>query len=137
MTDYMKMYLASDDSVVSVSGLTNPVEFELRADLEESKSQRLYMKAEAGFEVGNASEPAEEGVTITPTGTTYLKWQLALETVAEEEPGSYGAAGAELFLGLVTTTNKYFWAKASATDDEEPSTDTTVTLDAEGIAKAV
>ena len=102
--------------------------FTLRADLEETDEERLYLLADAGYVVSS--------VEVTPTGTTASKWQLAPD--ATGSAGTYGAAGAKLTVsGDVDDTNKsYFWAKASATDDETPVNDVSVTLVVTGIAAA-
>lgn len=127
---YIKTYFASDDTQVSEApSTTAPVEFTLRADLNESKSVRLYAMADSGYSVATTE--------VTPTGTSAAKWALAPDVAGSA--GTYGAAGAKLTLGTVGngTGKVYFWAKASATSDETPVNDTSVTLNVAGIASAV
>lgn len=127
---YFKLYKASDDSVVSTTGVfTNAVEFTLRADQNEiSTPVKLYIKAESGYTV--------DTVEVTPTGTTAAKWQLATDN--SNAPGTWSLYGAkvELGSGLTGAGKKEFWVRAKATDDEDPVIDTTVLLECEGIVKA-
>jgi len=126
---YIKLFFAANDVQVSEQGtFTNAVEFTLRADLEESDSVRLYALADTGYEVTTTE--------VIPVGTSAAKWALAPDTDGSE--GTYGADGAKIELGTVGDTEKvYFWAKAKATSDEDPVNDTSVTLEATGIAGAV
>ena len=125
---YFKLFRASNDTELSGAGVfTNDVEFTLRADLNQEDSVRLYAKANPGYSIST--------MTITPTGTAAAKWALAPDVAASA--GTYGAWGAQLALGTVTTTNVFFWAKARATSDETPVLDSSVTLNAQGIAAAV
>ena len=126
---YIKLFFASNDVQVSEAPTTtNAVSFTLRADLNEVGSGiRLYALADDGYLVS--------GVSITPTGTTYEKWDLA--TDAAGSIGSWQGYGSALSVGLVNDTDKsYFWTRAKATDDETPVNDTSVTLVASGIAYA-
>lgn len=125
----IKLYFASDDSLVSEDS-SSPVEFTLRADLEENDSVRLYAEADSGFEV--------TGTEVEPIGTTAAKWALAPDSGGSE--GTYEANGDPLTLGTVGNgagNEVFFWARAEATDDESPTNDDTVTLDVTGIAEAV
>lgn len=127
---YIKLYKASDDSVVSEQGtFTNAIEFTLRADLNQEDSIRLYAMADAGYEVTTT--------TVTPTGTSAAKWALAPDNAGSA--GTYETYGNPLTLGTVGNGDGkvYFWAKAKATSDETPVNDVSVTLDVEGIAGAV
>ena len=142
---YIKLYFAEDDTEVSEEGtFVNAVEFELRADLEESGQVRLYAMAEPGYTVGNDDEYADEGTTVEPVSAqgasnpTMDKWQLAPDV--ETEPGVFEEPGASLFLGEVAEGaggRIYFWAKALSSDTETPVNDTTVVLKVEGVARAV
>jgi len=125
---YIKLYRASDDSVVSEDS-SNPVAFELRADLNEEDEIRLYAQADSGYQVTDTE--------VDPTGTTSDKWNLAPDD--NGSTGTYGADGAKIELGTVGDaegTRVHFWAKAKATDDEDPVNDATVTLEVTGIAEA-
>ncbi len=128
MTVYAKIYKASDDSVVTEApGTANAVAFTLRADLEESDSIRLYALAEATYEVTTG--------TVTPTGTSATKWQLAPDSGGSE--GSYEDAGDPLVLGTIGASTKvHFWAKALSANIETPIEDKTVTLVLSGVAGA-
>ena len=126
---YIKLYRASDDSQLT-EDQTNPVSYTLRADLNEEDEKRLYAQADAGYQV--------TGVEVNPTGTTSEKWNLAPDSSGTA--GTYGADGALIELGTVGDaegTRVYFWAKAKATDDEDPVNDDSVTLEVTGIAEAV
>lgn len=131
MADEMKLYRASDNTELSPSGqFGNAVEFTLRADLEESDSERLYAMADNGYEV--------TGVTVEPQGTTAAKWEMGADDGGSE--GAYEAPGDPLTLGTVGAGSGgrvYFWVRASATDDEEISNDTSVVLRAAGVGAAV
>lgn len=125
----IKLYFASDDQLVTEDN-TNPIEFTLRSDLEESAEVEVYAEADAGYQV--------TGVTAQPTGTTANKWALALDSGGSA--GTYEANGASLSLGTVgagSGNRVNFWVRAEATDDETPVNDATVTIDLEGIAEAV
>ena len=124
---YITLYFADTDLPVSEAGVfDNPVEFTLRADLNEQKEMRLYAKADAGFQV-TETEVFFEGVNAN-------KWAFAPD--AAGAPGTYLANGARLDLEAVSEP-KYFWVRAEATDDEQPVNDTTVTIEVEGIAEAL
>jgi hypothetical protein len=65
--------------------------------------------------------------TITPTGTTAAKWDLA--------PDNAGSAGTAVGYGNalsiateIGATNTLFWTRAKATSDEAPVNDTSVDL---------
>ena len=47
---YIQLFFAADDQAVS-EDQTNPVEFTLRADLNENNSVRLYAQADAGEDI--------------------------------------------------------------------------------------
>ena len=125
---YIKLYFAEDNSVVS-ENQDNPVEFTLRADLEESDEVRLYAEADTGYSV--------TGVEVDPTGTSAARWRLAPDDGGSA--GTYGAAGAEIALGTVGAGaggRVFFWAEASAVDSEDPVNDDSVTLEVTGVAEA-
>lgn len=127
---YIKIYKASDDSVVTAApGTANAVTFTLRSDQNEVGSfQRLYALADDGYVVST--------VVITPTGDNAAKWQL--DSDDEGSPsGSPEDYGDPLSLGTVGDTTKvYFHVRAKATEDEVPANDVTVTLVASGVAMA-
>jgi hypothetical protein len=126
---YIKLFFASNDEQVS-EDQSNPVSFTLRADLEEDDEVRLYAEADAGYSV--------DDVEVDPTGASAEKWALAPDD--NESPGTYGADGALLALGTVgegAGGRVHFWARAKATDDEDPVNDETVTLEVTGVAEAV
>ena len=126
---YIQLFFAADDQAVS-EDQTNPVEFTLRADLNENNSVRLYAQADAGVQV--------TGTQVQPVGATSARWELAPDNAGSE--GTYGAAGAALALGTVgpdAGSSVYFWARASAVDTEDPVNDQTVTLNVDGVAEAI
>ena len=126
MSDYIKMYFADDDTVVSEEGtFVNSIDFTLRADLEESDEVRLYVKCEDDYE--------STSTEVIPVGTSAARWALAPD-VTGPASGTYGDGGAKIELGTVDDTTKvYFWAKASALNTETPINDVSVTLKLEGI----
>lgn len=131
MAGELKLYRASDNTELSPPGtFTNAVEFVLRLDLEESDSVRLYAQAETGYEITEA--------TVEPQGTTASKWEMGADDDGSE--GAYEAPGDPLSLGTVGAGvggRVYFWARASASDDEEISNDDSVILRAAGVGAAV
>ncbi len=126
MAQYIGLYFASDDTKVSQSGdFSNPVEFDLNAEKNETGEVRLYVLADSGYYVENTS--------IQPTGDTSNRWYLAPDNSGS--PGTYNAAGESLSLGTVDDTSKvYFWVKAEALSTEDPQVDESVTVDATGDA---
>jgi hypothetical protein len=127
---YIKMFYTADDTQVSEAPTTtDAVTFTLRADQNEvGEYIGLYVLADDGYVCS--------AVTVTPTGTTAAKWQLAADD--EGNPSaSPEAYGAPLALGTVGDTTKvYFHVRAKATEDEEPVNDVTVTLEVDGVAAA-
>ena len=91
------------------------------ADNEESSVIKLAVRCDEGY-------ATDADTVITPTGTTAAKWALALDS--EGSAGTFGDYGAALTItATIDDTNTIFWAKAKATSDESPATDTTVTLE--------
>lgn len=131
MPDYINMYFAADNSQVSKAGnMKNPIELHLRTDLNEEDEVRLYLEAEVGYQVQEAK--------VSISGATSDKWALAPDNAGS--PGTYGAYGAPLLLGLVGAGSEgrvYFWAKAKTVDTEEAKKDITVTLQVNGVAEPV
>ena len=126
---YIKMFYTADDTQVSEAPTTtNAVSFTLRADQNEvGEYIGLYVLADDGYVCS--------AVTVTPTGTTAEKWQLAPDSGGN--PGTPENYGAPLALGTVGDTTKvYFHVRAKATEDEEPVNDVTVTLEVDGVAAA-
>ena len=123
------MYFAADDSLVSASGnFTNPVEFTLRADQNESDEVRLYAMCDTGYQATSTS--------VALQGTSAARWQLAADSTGT--PGSYGAGPLNLgTVGAGSGGRVYFWAKAEAIDTEEIGVDDSVTLKLEGVGAAV
>lgn len=96
---------------------------------EESGAVKLAIRCDAGYvTTGNT--------TITPTGTTAVKWALAPDNAGV--PGVFGAYGASLTIATaVDATNTIFWAKAKATADEaDPVNDATVKLQTQATVAA-
>lgn len=127
---HIKLFRASDNSEIT-EDQTNPKEFTLRADLNETQERRVYAEADTGYSV--------TGVDVVPTGATAARWRLAPDE-AGPASGTYGAGGAGIQLGTVGAGEGgrvFFWVESGAIDSEEPSTDTSVTLEVSGIASAV
>ena len=85
---------------------------------EESDPVKLAIRCDSGY--------SDTGATITPTGTTATK--LALAPDNSGSPGTFGAYGAALELGVVSDANTLFWAKAKTVSTETPTNDTSVDL---------
>ena len=130
MTEYIKLYFTTTSGQVEPygDGVGDPVSYLLRADLNEIGDWTgLYALSTSGFTCS--------GVDVTPSGSTYLKWQLAPNSGGS--PGTPESYGDPIELGDVgNITPVYFHARAKATDDEEPVRDETVTLNVTGIAAA-
>lgn len=127
---YIKLFHSVGDVQVSESPtLTNAVTVTLRADQNEVGAyEKLYALADDTYSVAST--------VITPSGVTAAKWQLAADD-AGSPSGTPEAYGDPLALGVVGDTTKvYFHVRAKATDDEEPSNDTDVTLVVTGVAAA-
>lgn len=130
MTDYIKLYFTTTSGQVEPygDGVGQPVSYILRADLNEVGSWTgLYALATSGFTCS--------GVDVVPSGTTYLKWQLAPN--AGGNPGTPEDYGDSLSMGDIgNVTPVFFHVRSKATDDEVPVRDETVTLNVTGIAAA-
>lgn len=123
---YIKLYRAEDNTEVSTDQ-TNPLSFTLRADLNEDDEKRLYVQADTGYEV--------TGCEVAISGSSSNRWRLAPDD--NESPGTYLAPGATIELGTVGDDaggRVFFWAESSAVDTEDPTNDTSVTLEVSGIA---
>ena len=122
---YIQLYKASDDSLVSESPETdNAVVISLRADLEEEKEVRLYLKSKEGYE--------HNEVRVAPLGDTAVKWSLARDASGSSDV--YGKEGQTLTIGEVNDITKtYFWVKAKSSKEELPKKDVSVSLQVTGI----
>lgn len=128
MPEYIGMYFAENDTLVSSEDMTNPVQFNLRTDLGDEEEVRLYLQAETGYQV--------QDTEIEPVGATSDMWAFAPDSAGSS--GTYGDWGALLSLGLVEegAANKvYFWAKAKTTVEEDPQQDTNVEIELTGIVE--
>lgn len=92
---------------------------------EESSAIPLAIRCDTGYKtIGN--------VTITPVGTTKEKWALSTDGTTWQTYGSGITISTE-----VGATNKLFYVKAKATDDEvDPVNDTTVDIKVEAVIAA-
>lgn len=122
---FIQLYKASDDSLVSESPETdNAVVISLRADLEEEKEVRLYLKSKEGYE--------HNEVKVEPLGDTAVKWSLARDASGSSD--AYGKEGQTLTIGEVNDITKtYFWVKAKSSKEELPKKDVSVSLQVTGI----
>ena len=129
---YAKLFFTSGGVQVSAApNTTNAVAFTLRADQNEVGTPiGVTAKADSGYTIAT-------GCTITPTGTSAVKWALAPDSGGS--PGTFGSYGAALTLSgtMDNATGIPFWVKAKATSDETPANDTSVTLVLAGVASAV
>lgn len=118
----LKLYFASDNEPVSLD-TSNAVTFSLNITLQNSQAIRLYAKCDVFSQGTNSS--------VTPTGTSALRYQLALDD--DGSPGVYENPGDNLNLGTVQNTKVFFWVKAHAHSDDIEGEDTTVILDLKGV----
>jgi len=127
----LKMYFAADDVQVSESPSTdNAIEFTLRADQNEVGDPiRLYAKCDSDYQATDC--------TVEPSGATADKWELNADQGAEAPTEGWADPGASIDLGTVTTSERYFWVRASAADTESIGTDTDVVLNLEGVGEDV
>ncbi len=130
----LKLYKAADDQLISEAPTTTyAVKFTLRADLEEvSAPKRLYAKCDTGYQA--------TAVTVTPTGTGNIMWQLHPSDSATPpavDHADWEDYGDPVALGTVTTANRYFWVRAKAETGELMGPDEAVTLVASGVGEVV
>ncbi len=126
----LKLYKAEDNSLITEApGTGNTVTFTLRADESEEGTKRLYAKCNVGYQ---ATE-----VTVTPTGTNNTMWQLNTDAGEEEPTEGWEDWGESISLGVVTTSETYFWVRAKSAPGDSVGADTSVTLVASGIAEEV
>ena len=128
MPEYIGMYFAENDQLLSSGDMSNPLQVNLRTDLGDEEEVRLYLQATEGYQV--------QDTEVNPTGTTADMWALAPDSSGSA--GTYEDWGALLETGLVgagSTNRVYFWAKAQTTIEEDPEQDDTVKLQLTGIVE--
>ena len=114
----------TDGTVVSLDGAqTSPISVTLDKTKAESKAIKCAIRCDAGYKTSG-------DVTISLSGTTASKWKLAKDSnYADAAAALTSAAWADsIAVSGVGTTNTVFWAKASASTDENPSKDTSVSI---------
>ena len=130
MNQYINFYMnnptkgGADGTVISTDNAENaPLAVTLDASQNESKIVKVAVRCEAGFQ-------AEAGTTIYASGTTASKWSFALDNdYADATEAASAVFGANITINdIIDTTNTIFWAKATASSDENPGTDITVNL---------
>ena len=130
MPEYIGMYFAENDQLISSGDMTNPLQVNLRTDLGDEEEVRLYLQATEGYQV--------QDTEVKPEGTTADMWALAPDNAGAT--GTYGAWGALLATGLVGAAEGdrvYFWAKAQTTVAEDPEKDDSVKLEINGVVESV
>ena len=116
----------TDGTVVSLDGTqTSPISVTLDKTKAESKAIKCAIRCDVGYKTSG-------DVTISLSGTTASKWQLAKDNgYADAAAALTGATWADsIAVSGVGTMNTVFWAKASASTDENPSKDTSVSIKA-------
>ena len=116
----------TDGTVVSLDGAqTSPISVTLDKTKAESKAIKCAIRCDSGYKVSG-------DVTVSISGTTAAKWKLAVDnSYADAAAALTSAAWADsIAVSGVGTTNIVFWAKASASTDENPSKDTSVSIKA-------
>ena len=95
---------------------------------EKSAAIKLVLRCEAGYQTSG-------DITITPTGTTAVKWALAPDNAGA--PGVRGAYGSALtIVSVIGATNTIFWVKAKATSDETLVNDISVHFQVDAVIAA-
>lgn len=109
---------ATDGTAVTTDGsYGNAVRVELNAAQSESKIVKLAVRTVTGFYADNVY------ITSETTGDVPQKWSFGLDP---EDPTSFGT---DLLLAdAVNDTNTIFYAKATSSSSELPSTDTSEKL---------
>ena len=117
----------TDGTVVSLDGAqTSPISVTLDKTKAESKAIKCAIRCDTGYKTSG-------DVTISLSGTTASKWKLAKDSnYADAAAALTGATWADSIAisGVGTTANTIFWVKASASTDENPSKDTSVSIKA-------
>ena len=105
----------TDGDAVSINGAqTNPVSVSLDASLQESKSVKLAIRCDSGYQTQGST-------TLSFTGTSAGYW-----SICDTENGTYST---ELTISnTIGTTNVIFYAKASSSSNESPTLDTSVSI---------
>ncbi len=113
-----------DGTCVSTGGTyTEPISVTLNASTNESKKVKLAIRCESGYKtVGDT--------TITDSGDSDDRWKLCTT-----ENGTY--ADSITISTAIGTTNTIFWAQASSSSVETPSTDRSVSLQVTATITAV
>ena len=136
---YINIYMnnptaaGTDGTVVSQSGAqTSPISVVLDKTKAETKAVKCAIRCDSGYKVSG-------NVTVSISGTTAAKWQLAVDnSYADAAAAIAGASwGDSITLSGVAATNTVFWAKAASTTDENPSKDTSVSIVAASVVEAV
>ncbi len=122
--EYVNVYSGNPTAGGTDGTRTENITVELDASRNESVIVKLAVRAETGYN-------AKAGSTVvTVSGATTAKWGLSLT-----ENGTFTSS--LTFPDAITTTNTIFYAKVTATSDERPLNDTTVTLPVTAKIKAV
>ena len=129
---YINIYMnnptaaGTDGTVVSQSGAqTSPISVVLDKTKAETKAVKCAIRCDSGYKVSG-------NVTVSISGTTAAKWQLAVDnSYADAAAALTSAAWADsIVVSGVTTANTIFWAKAASSVDENPTKDTSVSIKA-------
>lgn len=117
---YLNLYMGNptaggtDGTIVSLDGSrTSPVTFTLDAAEEESGTQVLALRCEAGYATSG-------NTTVSFTGTTASKWSASLDGTNYTESITIASS--------IGTGNTLFYVKATSSDDESPGNDASVQI---------
>lgn len=103
----------TDGNVVSLNGAqTNPVSVSLDASLQESKTVKMAIRCDSGYQTQGST-------TISFTGTSAGYW-----SICDTENGTYTSS--LTIASVIDATNTIFYVKAASATSETPSLDTSV-----------
>ena len=138
MATYLNLYTnnptaaGTDGTVISLSGAqTAPVSVTLDAAKAESKIVKCAIRCEAGYKTtGNT--------VISFTGTNAGKWSIADDAnYSDATAAAAGTYASSLTISNeIGKTNKIFWLKAVSSSDENPTSDTSVSINVQTIVQA-
>ena len=105
----------TDGTLVSLDGVgTSPISFTLNAATSESKTQKVALRCESGYQTTG-------DVEIYAYGQNEDMWQFCAT-----ESGTYTST--LTISSTIDATNTVFWVKALSDNSEEPGVDTSVDI---------
>ena len=116
-----------DGTEVSSGTELSPISVLLDAGKAEEKAVKCAVRCESGFHI-------DEALTIKFVGDHADKWKVAMDHNYTTDTVLTAADWKdEIALSGVGTVNVIFWVKATSSSDEQPQSDVSVDLQAEGL----